>query len=74
MVEIGFTERNRFMDAQPCAPEHDDHGAKSATADAIPGCTHDGHGFLDLGRTSLSHPLGLTMAPVSAEMALFQLR
>src|SRR5919199_2635868 len=42
-VEVGLGERERLVDAQPGAPEHDDQPAQSAAMDAVPGGAHDGH-------------------------------
>jgi hypothetical protein len=49
VVEIGFGERERFLNAQPCAPQNDDQPAKPAAVWAIAGSAHDGDDLLHLG-------------------------
>src|SRR5919201_1400863 len=46
-VEVGLGERERLVDAQAGAPEHDDQAAQSAAMDAVAGGAHDGHDLLD---------------------------
>ena len=46
-VQVGFGQRERLMDAQAGAPEHDDQPAQPAAMDAVAGGAHDGDDLLD---------------------------
>ena len=46
-VEVGFGERERFVDAQPGAPEHDDQPAQAEAVGRGAGLAHDGDDLLD---------------------------
>jgi hypothetical protein len=48
-VEVGLGERERLVDAQAGAPEHDDQAAQPAAVDAVAGTAHDGDDLLDRG-------------------------
>ena len=39
-VEVAFAERERFLDAQPAAPEHDDQGAQASAVAVGAGLAH----------------------------------
>jgi hypothetical protein len=49
-VEVSLVERERFVDAQPGAPEHDDQPAHPQAVRRGAGLAHDGDGLLDLRR------------------------
>src|SRR5215207_6002858 len=49
-VEVGLGERERLVDAQARAPEHDDQPAQPAAVDAVAGTAHDGDDLLDRWR------------------------
>jgi hypothetical protein len=40
-VEVAFAERQRFLDAQPAAPEHDDQCAEPKAVAVVAGLAHD---------------------------------
>jgi hypothetical protein len=46
-VEVCLGERERFADAQPCAPEHDDQPARPQAVRRGAGLPHDGDDLLD---------------------------
>ena len=48
-VEVGLGERERFVDAQPGAPEHDDQPAYPQAVRRGAGLSHDGDDLLDGG-------------------------
>ena len=50
LIEIGLSERERLVDAQPGAPENHDQAAQPAAVIAVTGRAHDGDDLLDLGR------------------------
>ena len=50
LVKIGLGERERFVDAQPCAPQDDDQRAEPAAVRIATGGAHRSDDFLDLGR------------------------
>jgi hypothetical protein len=41
-VEVVLGERERLLDAQPGAPEHDDHRAQPPPVAVVAGVAHDG--------------------------------
>jgi hypothetical protein len=45
-----FGERERLVDAQPGAPEHDDHRAQPEPVAVIAGLAHDGDDLIDRRR------------------------
>src|ERR687885_2204738 len=49
-VEVGFAERERFVDAEPGAPEHDDERPQPRPVDIAAGVSHDGDDLADRGR------------------------
>jgi hypothetical protein len=49
-IEIGLGERERFVDAQPSAPEDHDQAAQLTDVTAVAGRVHDGDGLFDSGR------------------------
>jgi hypothetical protein len=46
-VEVGLGERERLVDAQPGAPEHDDQPAQPPAVHAVAGAAHDCDDLLD---------------------------
>jgi hypothetical protein len=57
-VQVGLGERERLVDPQAGAPQHDDQAAQSAAVDAVAGAAHDGDDLLDRGRVcGVAHPL-----------------
>jgi hypothetical protein len=46
-VQVGFGERQRLVDTQPRAPEHDDQGPKPTPVRAVARGAHDGDDLLD---------------------------
>jgi hypothetical protein len=49
-VEVGLGERERLVDAQAGAPEHDDQAAQPTAVDGVAGTAHDGDDLLDRRR------------------------
>jgi hypothetical protein len=41
MVEVAFAERERFLDAQPATPEHDDQRSQPEAMSIVAGLAHD---------------------------------
>jgi hypothetical protein len=50
-VQVALLKGERFADAQPGAPQQDDQRAESMAIGPVPDRAHDGHNFLDRGRT-----------------------
>jgi hypothetical protein len=50
LIEVCLTQRERFVDAQPRAPEHDDERAQPRPVDVAAGVSHDGDDLGDGGR------------------------
>jgi hypothetical protein len=49
-IEIRLSEAQRFLDAQPGAPQHHDHAPGPVTVRAVAGGAHDGDDLFDGGR------------------------
>ena len=49
VIEIGFGERQRFLDPQSGAPEVHGQATQASPVQVIPGLAHDGDELLDLG-------------------------
>jgi hypothetical protein len=47
VVEVVVAERERFLNAQPATPEHNDHGAQSQAVALVAGRAHYGDDLLD---------------------------
>jgi len=57
-IQIGLGERERLVDRQAGAPQHDDQAAQPATVDAVAGAAHDRNDLLDRRRVGrVAHPL-----------------
>jgi hypothetical protein len=64
VVEIVLGEGERLLDAQPRAPQHDDHRAHAPAVTVIGGVAHDRHDLLQGRRVSrVAHPLVARRAP-----------
>jgi hypothetical protein len=64
VVEIVLGERERFLDAQPGAPQDDDHRAHAPAVTVIGGVAHDRHDLLHRRRVGrVAHPLVARRAP-----------
>jgi hypothetical protein len=50
VIEIGFGERQRFLDPQSGAPEDHGQATQASPVQLIPGLAHDGDDLLDFGR------------------------
>src|SRR5215207_6958374 len=50
VVEMGFGEGQRFLDAQPGPPEDDDQATQASPVRAVAGRAHDGDDLLNFGR------------------------
>src|SRR5215208_6163629 len=49
-IQVGFPERERLVDPQAGAPEHDDQAAQAAAVDAVAGVAHHRDDLLDRRR------------------------
>jgi hypothetical protein len=49
-IEVGFAQRERFVDANAGSPQHHDQPAKPATVRTVAGDLHDCDDLLDGGR------------------------
>jgi hypothetical protein len=49
-VEVAFGERERFLDAQPGAPQHDDDRAQPPAVAVLAGVAHHGDDLLNRRR------------------------
>ena len=64
LVEIVLGERERLLDAQPGAPQHDDHRSHAPAVTVIAGVAHDRDDLLHRGRVGrVAHPLVARRAP-----------
>jgi hypothetical protein len=52
VVEIVLGERERLLDAQPGAPEDDDHRSHAPAVTPVGRVAHDGHDLVDRGRVA----------------------
>jgi hypothetical protein len=56
-VQVGLRERERFADAQPGAPQHDDQAAQPATVCRVAGAPQHGDDLLGRGWIDrVAHP------------------
>jgi hypothetical protein len=63
-VEVVLGERERFVNAQSAAPEHDDHCAQAPAVTVIGGVAHHGDDLLHRGRVGwVAQPLVAPRAP-----------
>jgi hypothetical protein len=57
-------ERERFLDAQPGAPQHDDHRAQAPAVTVIRGVAHHRYDLIDRRRIGrVAHPFVERRAP-----------
>jgi hypothetical protein len=67
-IQVGLGERERLVDAQAGAPEHDDQAAQAAAVDAVAGVAHHGDDLLDRRRVrGVAHPL-VARRPAGVEL------
>jgi hypothetical protein len=52
LIKISFGQRERLLDPQPGAPEHDDQGGEAMAAASVPGLAHDRNDLIDRRRVS----------------------
>ncbi len=50
LIEVGFSERERFLDAQAGTPQDYDQASQPLPMRAVAGCAHHGDDLLDCGR------------------------
>jgi hypothetical protein len=55
-MEVGFGQRQRLIDPQPGAPEHDDQAGEKVTVASSLSLTYDRDDLLDCGRVSRVAP------------------
>jgi hypothetical protein len=64
LVEVDLGQRERFLDAQASAPQHDDQTANPSAMDAGPGLAHDRNDLLSRRRIGrVTDPLVARRAP-----------
>jgi hypothetical protein len=66
-VEVSLAERERFVDAQPGAPEHDDQPAHPQAVGRHAGLAHDSQDLLDLRRIGGIAPALVARRPSGVE-------
>jgi hypothetical protein len=57
-VQVGLGERERLVDSEPGAPQHDEQAAQPPAMHAVAGAAHDSHDLLDRRRVGgVAHSL-----------------
>jgi hypothetical protein len=70
LVKVGLVQRERFLDPQRRAPQHDDQRAGAQPVAAVPGSAHDRDDLIDgrrIGRKRAALVVGLAAGVVAGQ-------